>query len=129
MAIRPVGEPVVDLVAVDQQIVADGDLGDRIGHGIGQDGAGRVARVAQEERLRPRRDGRLDRRRVQREVVLEPGRDVAHDATGEHDRRHVGDVRRLMEDDLVARVARWRAAARSTASEAPTVIISSVAGS
>ena len=32
--------------------------------------------------------------------------DVAHDAAGEDDRRDVGDVRRLVEDDLVARVAR-----------------------
>ena len=43
---------------------------------------------------------------IEREVVLEAGRDVAHDAAGEDDRRHVGDIRRLVEDDLVARVAR-----------------------
>ena len=30
---------------------------------------------------------------------------MAHDAAREHDGRHVGDVRRLVEDDLVARVA------------------------
>ena len=30
---------------------------------------------------------------------------MAHDAAREHDGRHVGDVGRLVEDDLVARVA------------------------
>ena len=49
--------------------------------------------------------GRLDGRRVEREVVLEPGRDVADDPAGEHDRRDVRHVRGLVEDDLVARVA------------------------
>ena len=71
----------------------------------GEDGPGRVARIAEEQRLGPRRDGGLDRRRIEREVVLEAGRDMADDAAREHDRRDVGDVRRLVEDDLVARVA------------------------
>ena len=56
-----VGEPVVDLVAEDEQVVADGDVGERVLDLVGQDGAGRVARVAEEERLGPRRDRRLDR--------------------------------------------------------------------
>ena len=106
VAVRAVRQPVVDLVAVDEQVVADGDLGQRVLDLVGQDGAGRVARIAEEERLGPRRDRRLDRGRVEREVVLEARRDVADDAAGEDDRRDVGDVRRLVEDDLVARVAR-----------------------
>ncbi len=70
-----------------------------------QDGPGRVAGVAQEECLGPRPDGGLDGRRVEREVVLQAGRDVADDAAGERDRRRVGHVRRLVEDHLVAGVA------------------------
>ena len=105
MAVRPVGQPVVDLVAVDEQVVADGDVGDGVLDVVGQDGAGRVARVAEEQGLRPRRDRGLDGRRVEREVVLEAGRDVADDAAGEDDGRDVGDVRGLVEDHLVARVA------------------------
>ena len=76
VAVRAVGEPVVDLVAVDEQVVALGDRGELVLDVVREDGAGRVARIAEEERLRPRRDRRLDRGRVEREVVLEAGRDV-----------------------------------------------------
>ena len=86
--------------------MADGDVRQRVGDVVRQDGPGRVARVAQEQRLGPRRDGRLDGGRVQREVILEAGRDVAHDAAGEDDGRDVRHVRRFVEDDLVTRVAR-----------------------
>ena len=72
----------------------------------GQDGSGRVARIAEEQRLGPRRDRGFDSGRVEREVVLEAGRDVADDAAREHDSRHVRDIRRLVEDHLVARIAR-----------------------
>ena len=106
MAVRAVREPVVDLVAVDEQVVPLGDPRELLLDRVRQDGAGRVARVAEEQRLGPRRDRRLDGRRIEREVVLEAGRDVDGRAAGEHDRRHVGDVRRLVEDHLVARVAR-----------------------
>ena len=85
--------------------MADRDVGQRVLDVVGEDRPGRVARVAEEERLGPRRDGGLDRRRIEREVVLEAGRDVPHDAAREDDRRDVGDVRRLVEDDLVAGVA------------------------
>ena len=101
-----VREAVVDLVAVDEQVVADRDGGQLVLDVGRQDRAGRVARVAQEERLGPRRDRGLDGGRVEREVVLEAGRDVTDGPAGEDDRRDVGDVRRLVEDDLVARVAR-----------------------
>ena len=101
-----VGQAVVDLVAVDEQVVADGDVRQRVGDVVRQDGPGRVARVAQEQRLGPGRDRRLDGGRVQREVVLEAGRDVTHDAAGEDDGRDVRHVRRFVEDDLVTRVAR-----------------------
>ena len=106
MPVGAIGEPVVDLVAVDEQVVADRDVGEGVGDVVGEDGAGRVARIAEEERLGPWRDRGLDRRRVEREVVLEARRDVPDDAAGEDDRRDVGDVRRLVEDDLVTRVAR-----------------------
>jgi hypothetical protein len=64
VAVRAVGEPVVDLVAVHEQVVAAGDVGELLLDVVGEDRAGRVARVAQEQRLRPGRDRRLDRGRV-----------------------------------------------------------------
>ena len=60
VAVVAVGEPVVDLVAVDEQVVALGDAGQLVLDVVGQDRAGRVARVAEEEGLGPRRDRRLD---------------------------------------------------------------------
>ena len=105
VAVVAVGQPVVDLVAVDEQVVALGDGRELVLHVVGKHGAGRVGWVAEEQRLRPRRDRCLDGRRVEREVVLEAGRHQARHAAREHDRRHVGHVRRLVEDDLVARVA------------------------
>ena len=75
MAIRAVGQAVVDLVAVDEQVVAVGDAGQLVLDRVRQDRARRVARVAEEERLRPWRDRRLDGGGIEREVVLEPGRD------------------------------------------------------
>ena len=81
------------------------DRGQLVLDGVRQDGSGRVARVAEEQRLRPRRDRRFDRRRIQGEVVLETGRHVADRPTGEYDGRHVRDVRGLVEDDLVAGIA------------------------
>ena len=106
MPVGPVGQAVVDLVAVDEEVVVDRDPGQLVLDGVRQDRAGRVARIAQEERLRARGDRRLDRRRVEREIVLEAGGDVADDPAREDDRRHVGNVRRFVEDHLVARIAR-----------------------
>ena len=54
----------------------------------------------------PRRDRGLDGRGVEREVVLEAGCDVDRRPAREQDRRHVGNVRGLVQDDLVARVDR-----------------------
>ncbi len=105
MAVVAVGQSVVDLVAVHEEVVAVGDGRELVLDVVGQDRAGRVGRVAQEEGLGSRRDRGLDRRGVQREVVLEARRDQSRHATGEHDGRDVGDVRRFVEDDLVARVA------------------------
>ena len=105
MAIRAVGQAVVDLVAVDEQVVAVGDAGQLVLDRVRQDRARRVARVAEEERLRPRRDRRLDGGGIEREVVLEPGRDPDRRPAGERDRGHVGDVRRLVQDHLVTGVA------------------------
>ena len=73
VAVRAVGEAVVDLVAVHEQVVALGDPGELVLDVVVEDGAGRVGRVAQEQRLGARRDRGLDGGRVQREVVLERG--------------------------------------------------------
>ena len=81
------------------------DRGKLVLHRLREDRARGIARVAEEQRLRARRDRRLDGDRIEREVVLVAGRDMPHDAAREDDGRHVGDVRRLVEDDLVTRVA------------------------
>ncbi len=106
VAIRSIGEPVVDLVAVDEQVVALCDPGQLVLDVVVEDGTGRVGRVAQEQGLRPRRDRCFDGGRIQREVVVEGRRHVDDGAACEHDRRNVGDVGGLVEDDLVARIAR-----------------------
>ncbi len=90
--VRPVGEAVVDLVAVDEEVVTLGDRRELVLDLACQDRAGRVAGVAEEQGLRPGRDRRLDGCRVQREVVLEARGDVDGAAAGEDDRGHVGDV-------------------------------------
>ncbi len=105
VAVATVGQAVVDLVAVHNQVMALGDPGQLVLHGIRQYRAGRVARVAQEQCLCPRRDRGLHRRRVQREVVLEARGDRHDRAAGEHDRGNVSDVARLVENHLIARVA------------------------
>ncbi len=105
MTVRAVGEPIVDLVGVNEQVVPDGDLGQLVLDRIGQDSTGRVAGIAQEQRLRPRRDRPFDRGRVEGKVVLKPGRHVDRRAAGEADRRQVGHVRRLVQDHLVAGIA------------------------
>ena len=73
-----------------------------------EDGARGVARVAQEEHLGARRDGRLDGRRVEREAAIGMRGHVDRAAAVEDDRRQVGHVRRLVEDDLVAGVDEGR---------------------
>src|SRR3954465_3403268 len=104
MPIRAVGKPVVDLIAVDEEIVPYGDVGEGVLDVVGKDGPGRVARIAEEERLGPWRDHRLHRCGVKGKVVLEAGRDMADDAASEPHGGHVRDIRRLVEDRLVARV-------------------------
>ncbi len=105
MPVAAVGKAVVDLVAVDEQVVALGDAGELVLHVVVEDGAGRVGGVAQEQRLRLRRDRGLDSRGIQREVVIEARRHVHDGPAREHDRRHVCDVAGLVEDDLVAGIA------------------------
>jgi hypothetical protein len=92
VAVGPVGESVVDLVAVDEEVVALGDGCELILDAVGQDRAGGIARVPEEQGLRPRRDRRLDGGRVEGEVVLEAGLDVNGRAAREEDRRDVGDI-------------------------------------
>ena len=105
MAVVAVGEPVVDLVAVHEQVVALGDGGQLVLHVIGQDRARGIGWIAQEERLGARRDGGFHGARVEREIVLEARGDQARHAAREDDRRHVRHVRRLVQDDLVTGVA------------------------
>ena len=69
--VAAVDEAVVDLVAVDEQVVADGDAGDLVLDLVRQDGAGRVAGVVEQDGLGPRRDGGLDLGRVEGEVLVE----------------------------------------------------------
>ncbi len=102
--VAAVDQPVVDLVAVDEQVVADGDAGDLVLNLVRQDGAGRIAGVVEQDGLGPRRDGRLHPGRIEGEVVFD-GRGHAHrHAPGEDHRRPIRDVRGLVEDHLVARV-------------------------
>ncbi len=99
-----VDESIVDLVAHHQQIVTGRDLGQRDERLVRQHGTGRIAGVAQEKRLGARRDGRLDRGGIQREVVLHAGRhEDGHPAVEDH-RRLIGHVRGVVQDDLVARI-------------------------
>ncbi len=104
--VAAIGEAVVDLVRVDEQVVRDRDPRELVLDRFGQDGPGRVAWEAQEQRLGARRHRGGHRSRIQREVVLEPRRDVPHHPAGEDHRRDVGDVRGLVEDHLVTRVDR-----------------------
>ena len=105
VAVAAVDQPVVDLVADDDQVVAHGDVGEGArASSVVKYRAGGIARVAQEQHLGARRDGRLERLWVQLEVRLGRGRDENRHAAVEHDRGQVGDVRRLVQDDLVARV-------------------------
>ena len=56
--------------------MALGDPGQLLLDRVRQDRARRIARVAEEEGLRPWGDGRLDGRGIEREVILEAGRDM-----------------------------------------------------
>ena len=104
MAVVAVHEAVVDLVADHEEVVARGDVGQGEQGRLVQDGARRVAGVAQEQHLRARRDGRLDHRRIQGEVAVGVRRDVDRAAAVEDDRRGVGHVGRLVQHHLIARV-------------------------
>ncbi len=101
-----VDEAVVDLVAVDEQVVLVGDAGDGVELGAVEHRAGRIVRVAEEDALRPRRDRGLDHLRRDAEVGVVGGADADRLAAGELDARGVGDEARLVVDDLVARVDR-----------------------
>jgi hypothetical protein len=85
--------------------VADGDPGELLLNVIREHGAGGIARIAEEQGLRPGCDRRLDRRRVKGEVILQAGRDELHDAAGERHGRRVRNVRGLVKHDLVAGIA------------------------
>ena len=84
-----VEKPLVALVGQNINVVLRRELADSQEFGLGYHCPGRIAGIAEEEGLRPWRDRRLDGRGIEREVILEPGRDVDRAAAREHDR---GDV-------------------------------------
>ena len=84
--------------------MADGDPGNLVLDVVRENGARRVARVVEQQGLGPRRDGSFDLGRIEREVFVDRRVDAHRHAAGEDDARSVGHVRRLVDDDLVARV-------------------------
>jgi hypothetical protein len=67
--VAAVDEPIVDLVADDQQVMALRDLGHAAERHLGEDGASGITRVPQEEHLRAWRDRGLQRRGVELERI------------------------------------------------------------
>ena len=101
-----VHEPVVDLVAVDEQVVLVGDPRDRLELGPVEHGAGRVVRVTEEDRLRARRDRGADHLGGDPEVGRVGRADPDGLAAGQLDARRVGHEARLVVDHLVAGIDR-----------------------
>ena len=64
-----VDEVLVDLVGDDQQVVLGGDAQHAQGLGAREDGAGRVVRIAEQQRARAARDRRLDGVGIEVEVA------------------------------------------------------------
>ena len=102
--VAAVDQPVVDLIAVHEQVVADGDAGDLI-LGLGrQDGAGGIARVVDQHGLGSGRDRRFHLGRIECEVLVDGRRNSDGNAARKDDRGPVRDVRGFVKDDLVARI-------------------------
>ncbi len=101
---RAIHEAVVDLVGVDEQVVLAREYRDPT-HVLGlEHGARRVVREAQEDRAGPRRDRPAHVGWHEPEVVGLVGRHRHRHPAREHDPRHVGDVRRVRQDDLITLV-------------------------
>ena len=99
-----VGEPVVDLVGDEVEVVLLGERHQRLERGAGLHGAGRVGRRPDQDGLGTCRDRGGHRGGVDGEIVL-PGRRHPHrDAAGEPHTRLVGDVAGLGDDHFVAGV-------------------------
>ena len=84
-----VDEPVVDLVAVDEKVVPDGNAGDLVLSLGRQDRTRGITRVVDQDGLGPRRDRRLDLGRIEREVLIDGRRNADGDSAGEDDARPV----------------------------------------
>ncbi len=97
-----IDQPVIDLVAEHEQVVPLSDFGDGLELRPVEHGAGRVVRVAEEDRLGAGRDGPLDHRGRDPEVGCAGGADGDGGAAGELDARGVRDEAGLVVDDLVA---------------------------
>ena len=100
-----IDQALVDLIADHQQVVTLDDRRDSLQVLAVEDRSGRVVRVAEEERLRPRGDGCLDHLGGDLEVGLVARGDRHRDATRQRDAGRIGHEARLVVDDLVARVA------------------------
>ena len=99
-----VQDPAVDLVGQDPQVVADGELGDPLDIGPGQDAASRVGRRVDDQDPRPRRDQRRKLVHVEAEVIGHPDRDRHRRRADESRQGLIDGIARIRDQDLVARV-------------------------
>jgi hypothetical protein len=99
-----VGQPVVDLVGDQVEVVPLGQRDQRLQRGPRLHGAGRVRRRAEQDRLGARGERGGDQVGVDGETVLPAGRHRHRDAAGEPHARLVGDVAGFRHDHLVAGV-------------------------
>ena len=104
--VRAVGQPVVDLVAVDEEVVADGDRRDLV-LDLGRAGRRRSGCTGSRGRS-PSSAGVIAASSAAGSSAKSSSKRVGtwtDDAAGEDDRGHVRHVRGLVEDDLVTGIA------------------------
>ena len=98
-----VDDRFVDLVAEQQQVVADDEVGDVPQLRFAEHRADRVPRRIQHQRPRSWRHRRLERVAREDEAVLHEGRaDTLNDAAGQPDRRLIGVIHGIRQQDAVA---------------------------
>ncbi|OQC69018.1 MAG: hypothetical protein BWX50_01081 [Euryarchaeota archaeon ADurb.Bin009] len=102
--IAVVGELGIDLVADEEEVVVDQDIGDCAPICLRHHPAGGVVREVCYQNLRPGSDTLHERIGRQPELVLRPAGHGHRDTAGEGDTRGVGDVARFCHQHLVARV-------------------------
>ena len=103
-----VGEVLVDLVGEDPDAVLGGPAADLLDLRAGVDGAGRVGRRHEDQRLGPRRAGRLQLVDAHPEAAGGGGQDRHGHAAGQGDRLGIGRPVRGGQQHLVARVDHGR---------------------